>query len=165
MPKGFEKTEAQIQHLLEKAKTIADDPDFGAFEAYQTLRIKLDDRIDNVLTYYQVKDANGKEDLRIKLQETILYFKEVEQKAKEYFSIYQKEIKSKFSEDVLIPTSETMESVVWFCYYLLRGGTYDDFLSETIETERKRAHQHPPGLFLIPSLNSFVFSRTLAPWR
>lgn len=178
MPDGFEKSEAQVQHLLTKTNEIYNYKEvgendqvqfkFGAIEAYQTLRIKLDDRIDNVLTYYAGNGPDHKEKLKDKLQETILFFREVEQQAKKYFTEYKQIVFKRSSRDVPVPQSDSTESIVAFCYYLLYGGSYENFFQESIKKVAQGQKNMKLDIdiftkFLIPSLNPAAPPRTVSP--
>ena len=160
-----QKSEKQIEHLLSESEKIAKE--FGPFEGYQTLRIKLDDRIDNVLTYYSLNGENSKEKLREKLEETIQLFRKVEHYAKAYFNEYKKfEL---YNTSIPLPQVDSDESVVALCYYLLRGGTYQEFLEEPLEKAREKLNgvrranlgslYH--NLILIPSLNPASMPRSV----
>ncbi len=178
LPDGLDKSDAQIRHLLEKTKEIYTYKEldekgdvkfkFGALEAYQTLRIKLDDRIDNVLTYYAGNGPDHKEKLKAKLQETILFFREVEHQAKKYFGEYKQTVLERSSREIPVPQSDSTESIVAFCYYLLYGGSYEDFFEESIEKVRTLARENLKlslstfTKFLIPSLNPAAPPRTVS---
>jgi hypothetical protein len=82
-------TQKQIQNLLTVTESI--DEAYGPLAAYLTLRIKIDDRIDNSSTYYRNKQVNTKEGLNRKLAETVEYFREVEERAHHYYAQYIKQ--------------------------------------------------------------------------
>lgn len=131
MEDSEEKTGLQIGHLLSETEKIYKQ--FGAFAAYQTLRIKIDDRTDNVLTYYATGKKNPLEKLRAKLHETIRFFRVVEKRAKLYYAQYIEEVRSTSGRKIRYPQSDTTESIVHFCYYLLKGGTWDEMYAEYLD--------------------------------
>jgi hypothetical protein len=153
------KTRIQIEHLLSETEKIYKQ--FGAFAANQTLRIKIDDRTDNVLTYYATGNKNPLEKLRAKLHETIRFFREVELRAKKYYSEYINKVRLASERNLSYPQSETAESIVHFCYYLLMGGTWDEFFAEYLDKAalgyEKLEGMHIEAIayynLLIPSLN------------
>lgn len=168
LPDGVVKSHKQIKHLLSVTKQIRKK--HGPMAAYQTLRVKLDDRIDNVSTYFQMGDINPKGKLFDKLMETISFFADVEEQAKRYFSEYQKEVLDKAGTTINYPDADRYESITQFCIDLLDGGNFETAFRPNIE----KAIQHL-GLgagdeiqnswlsqFLIPTLDKHVY-RTIAP--
>lgn len=152
MEDGNLKTEAQINHLLGKTAEIYKR--HGGLAAYQTLRIKLDDRIDNLLTYYEMGNENSKEKYRAKLHETIIFFREVEEMAKRYFAKFSSDYEHSTGKDIPFPYSDTLESVVRFCYFLLYGGGYNEVLKNNIARSMEESKQNINfSQFLIPTLN------------
>lgn len=171
LPDSYEKTQKQIEHLLQKTQEIYQE--FGPFAAYETLRIKIDDRIDNVSTYFALGNTHDATKLKAKLIETILSFGTVEELAKKYFDLFREQGRQHLS----YPDVDSAQSIVTFCYYLLRGGNYDDIFFHGITAARweriqslagqmcykssRGIYDHFAKQFLIPSLHPGKYTRIL----
>lgn len=152
-----EKTQKQIAHLLHYVDKIYHSPDGGAYAAYQTLQIKLEDRLDNLLTYYDSKNnktnkKNTKENLFDKCRETIQFFRAVEKQAEVYHS-------EAGGEDYIQVQKSKYESVVRLCYYILLGASYDDIVQYGDTTEINIANGTK---FTIPFRRDAVVDKNLA---
>lgn len=169
MDHGEVKTALQINHLLTKTEEIR--AHFDEFAAYQTLRIKIDDRTDNVLTYYTNGKENPLEKLRAKLQETIRFFRAVESRAKQYYFKYMSDVREASGRKIFYPQSDAAESIVHFCYYLLMGGTWDEMFAEYLDKaafgyenlKRQNIESTARYKLLIPSLNPKSEPVTVSP--
>jgi hypothetical protein len=141
-------TENQIQNLLEVTESIYET--FGPLAAYLTLRIKIDDRIDNSSTYYRNKHVNTKEGLNRKLAETEKYFREVEHRAHLYHEQYIAQ--DKHTRDSLHPSRR---SAVKLCADLRAHGGYEKLfglqISSALLGENESEEDDLLHEFLIPA--------------
>jgi hypothetical protein len=147
VPKGVDKidegeikTKKQIRHLLNVVKTINEE--FGPLAAYLTLRIKIDDRIDNVSTYYHIENINTLMRLIKKLDETENHFGGVEEQALSYFQQYN----ARRSYDEFTGFQPAVESAIQLCKNLRSRGGYDELFAAQIEYSALRG-----STFLIPN--------------
>lgn len=152
MPDGYAKSKKQIDHLLMKSAKIYKE--ISPIAAYHTLRIKLDDRIDNILTYYNSgHEKSTTIKLKAKLEETIIFFREVAKAARFCFDQFKSSVPEEARSKIKLPLSDSAESIIFFCYYLLRGGTYEEILSNNITRAREKEQKGMYfGDFLIPTL-------------
>ncbi|PIY69012.1 hypothetical protein COY90_02865 [Candidatus Roizmanbacteria bacterium CG_4_10_14_0_8_um_filter_39_9] len=140
MKNGDEKTKAQVNHLF--TNVIKINKLFGSMAAYQTLKIKLDDRTDNIFTYFDAPGSgNSKDKFQAKLHETILFFTEVEKASQKYFEVFAASLPDNALKKVKENGIEQTGSIIALCYYLLRGGTYQDILQGYIDAEREEVRQ------------------------
>jgi hypothetical protein len=149
-----ETTERQINHLLAVAREIASE--YGPLEAYLTLRAKIDDRIDNLLTYFEGRDSNKestKGDLLKKLTSTKKYFSKVETEAAQYLDSYQA-INPTKNSDFIRSLQATDLSVVEIADALQNAKSYDELFKQQInEAKKNQANSTKLGSFhkfLIP---------------
>jgi hypothetical protein len=151
-----EATEEQIIHLLDKAEIIADQ--YSPLDAYLTLRAKIDDRIDNLITYFEGHDKNKdntKVGLQKKIGETIKYFKIVEEASHKYLDCYIQEDPDKHS----ILAAELVKnevSVVDVCNSLLVAKGFNKLFQKQIEIMQGGYDSSKLGIFaqfLIPNHN------------
>jgi len=134
-PNSDEKTKEQVSHLFNNVSKIYQK--FGSMAAYQTLKIKYDDRIDNVFTYFVKENlGNSKEKFRAKLQETIKFFTEVEKWVGKYFYLFRGELSENGRKKIDSTNFKTAGSLIAFCYYMLNGGTYQDIFQGYIDAKR-----------------------------
>ena len=150
-------TNQQIARLLNMAEELyIRNGAQGALDAYLTLRTKIDDRIDNILTYFEGStktkvSTNVK--LHKKISETIHYFTVVEQIAQQYLEKYC------LTNPMLAESLQsTSESAVGLCESLLSAGGYDALFEGQLLVESKRltSDQRKSLVpeFLIPQYNA-----------
>jgi len=127
-------TAIQINHLLDMSIQISEE--FRPFAAYQTLLVKIRDRVDNVCTHYERGSEDDGKKLRKKLLETILYFSDLEIEALCY------------SRKAELTLPERRVSAVALCRSLINAEGYNKLFLPQIEEYRKNS---PSNIFQIPS--------------
>lgn len=151
MPNDDKKTKAQVLHLFSNVSKIYEK--FGSMAAYQTLKIKYDDRMDNIFTYFETNNSikNSKEKFQAKLQETIKFFTEVEKKVHKYFYSFRGELVENGRKKIDSANFKTIGSLIAFCYYMLNGGTFQEIFQGYIDMKREEViYGISVGQLLIP---------------
>lgn len=150
MPNNNKKTKAQVLHLFSNVSKVYEK--FGSMAAYQTLKIKYDDRMDNIFTYFETKNnGNPKEKFEAKLQETIKFFTEVEKKVHKYFYLFRGELAVNGRKKIDSLNFKTIGSLIAFCYYMLNGGTFQEIFQGYIDMKREEVvYGISVGQLLIP---------------
>lgn len=129
--------EIQFTHLQQKAdELIKKFPgDLGLYAAVYLLRDKIEDRLDNLKTYFTLGE-NNKPDLQKlkqkkikKIWETLIYFEKIEKKVENLIlQILEKNHFSGNPEHYL----GFIESAVNYCYCLLLGGSSNEIYEQSI---------------------------------
>ena len=133
-------THLQMAHLMTETRKIYDV--FGPLAAYLTLRAKIDDRIDNVFTYYETEHPSSKNEKMAKLTETLLHFHNIENQALRYRNEYIKD-----SKELSYLFSVRQDTTTETCFNLIKKGGYDALLQPMIDSYIQRKSNED---FLIP---------------
>ncbi len=116
-----EKAQRQFDHLHTVTEVIRQK--YGPLNAFYTLRMKVEDRLDNLCTYWKKNileqmSPPDREKLIRKLAETMSYFKAIEPLAAQYYAQ---------SDAVTKPyAAEMLSSAKELCYFFWIGGTVDE---------------------------------------
>jgi len=150
----------QVEHLLGVAEEIRTK--YGTLAAHLTLRIKIDDRFDNLMTYFKSNSMYAKDKLYAKLQEVLTLFPAIEQAAYDYFQEYIMAYPLKDNQQY--PNGE---SAVQFCNKLLEMGSYDALLGHHIKINgalnQSGGNSTPLSGFHLPTLDLSVPEQSLPP--
>ena len=148
----------QMNHLLGVAEDIRFR--FGNLAAHLTLRIKIDDRLDNLMTYFKSNSVFTEDRLYNKINEALTLFPNIEQSAYDYFKEYIADFPLKNEQQ-----EPNGESAVLFCQELIERRSYTNLLKHHLEkgVGLKQKDEMPDFLkdFHLPTLPQPSFSSAI----
>lgn len=131
----------QMNHLLGVVGDIRFK--FGNLAAHLTLRIKIDDRLDNLMTYFKSNSVFTKDRLYNKLDEVLTLFPNIEQSAHDYFKEYIATFPLENKQQ-----EPNGESAVLFCQELMERRSYTNLLKHHLIKEVKPKQKDETQNFL-----------------